>query len=72
MSFAEFELKVRKYFKFLIPAGQRYVWQDPNSRGGMRYCASTTNGWFITGNPASKMIAVYKNQRDREPTVVYM
>ncbi len=70
MSFNEFEIKVRKAFGALIPNGARHVWMDPNRRGGMRYCAAATNGMFITGNPQSKTISVYKTPGDRYPTVI--
>ena len=70
MSFNEFEVKVRKAFGALIPAGARHVWMDNQNKSGMRYCASATNGWFITGNAISRTISVYKNRYDRTPTVI--
>lgn len=70
MSFNEFEIKVRKAFGNLIPSGARHVWMDPNRPGGMRYCAATVNGMFITGNAESRTISVYKHKRDLFPTVI--
>ena len=70
MSFQEFELKVRKAFGALVNPGTHNVWMDPNRRDGMRYCAKTNNGLFITGNPQSKTISVYKTPGDRYPTII--
>lgn len=70
MSFKEFEIKVRKAFGALINPGPHNVWMDPNRRDGMRYCARTNNGMFVTGNPASKTISVYKTPHDAFPTII--
>lgn len=70
MSFQEFEIKVRKAFGALVNPGAHNVWMDPNRRDGMRYCAKTNNGLFITGNPQSKTISVYKTPGDRYPTII--
>lgn len=70
MSFQEFEFTVRKAFGALINPGAHNVWMDPNRRDGMRYCAATVTGMFITGNPVSRTISVYKDRYDNFPTVI--
>ena len=70
MSFNEFEITVRKAFGSLINPGHHNVWMDPNRRDGMRYCAKTKTGMFITGNALSRTISVYKTPNDLYPTVI--
>ena len=70
MAFEQFEIKVRKAFGNLIAPGQRNVWIDPYHRTGKRFCARTTNGMFVSCNPVTGTISVYKDRFDRHPTVI--
>ena len=74
MAFKDFEIRIRKAFGSLIKPGQENVWIDPYHRTGKRYCAKAKapdgTPLFISCNPLSGTITVYKGKHDTHPTVI--